>query len=1042
MSDKRDGTFAQFANELGAPSRGLEASSKPNGQRGRSANSDADQYQRQVRDFLHATRQLNGREIGERRLWNTTVTMDAIRHFAYGTSDDNPLWLDAAYAARTRFGRPMAPPAFLTSVLYPVLHGAPIETPLSNLISELTFQWYSPVLEGDSLRAASKQIEVLETQDRHGETLICINSETNYWNQRDECVAKAACTLTRALQEHGVLRIDRAIYRYSNDELAQIGEAQKQARRSGNQPLDPGQINIGEELPMLVRGPMTIGDLVCWQAAIGPAYRAGALGYRDALAAPHAAVRHPVTGWPVKDSQQHEDFLLAAQRGMPLPFDNGVMRFAWVCPLLTDWMGDDGTLQRLTVRLIAPNLYGDTTWYRGTVVRKTPVDEGLLTAIRITGCNQLGETTMIGDAVVLLPPPPARSLRSATVSSNPVADQLPSTEAGAKTITDLIREQAARRPSKSAVIAGELTMTYAELVANVDRCAASLRRLGVASGKIVGVLIERGADYVVAALALLEAGATLLPVDPAYPAQRLKRIVDDAAPDLLLTREALRERLPRTQAEVLTLENLARESMDALSDKSSHGEPGWIAYVLYTSGSTGEPVGVTVPHTSFFRYVLALPEALGVNDDDVFVHTASFAFSASMRQLFMPLCLGATVILADDNERMNMPALFNLIKRHGATVWDTVPAVWRQAIDTFRSLPVDEQRELLDHRLRLLLLTGEALTWDLPEAWRQELKHPARVINLYSQTETAGTVACYCLPEEHGKQSAVVPLGRAVAGAYLHLLGDDGRPVPDGDVGEIAIGGCRLASGYLRRPDLTASRFIPLSTGGEGGERVYRTGDLGRRRTDGTVEFVGRSDDRLKLRGYRIEPTEVASVLGEHPAVRYTAVVARTDSAGHRRLVAYVVPNQDAAGEVARSLSLSTTDLRRFAAERLPEYMVPSAFVLLPELPRSPNGKIDRHALPEPIWSNPEVSAEPSLPQTAIEQRLTALWADALGVEHVGTGDDFLELGGDSIKAMQILNRIQNELEVNLPGAILFSARTIAALASVIEDHLKHQTQL
>jgi amino acid adenylation domain-containing protein len=968
--------------------------------------------------------------------------MDAIRHFAYGTSDDNPLWLDSSYAARTCFGRPVAPPAFLTSVLYPVLHGAPVETVLSNLISELTFQWYLPVFEGDSLQANSKQTDVLETQDRNGETLICINSETNYWNQRDECVAKAACTLTRALQKHGALRVDRPIYRYSDDELAAIGEAQRQARRSGDRLLDPRRINIGEELPPLVRGPMTIGDLVCWQTAIGPAYRAGALGYRDALAVPHSTVKHPITGWPVRDSQQHEDFLLAAQRGMPLPFDNGVMRFAWVCPLLTDWMGDDGTLQRLTVRLIAPNLYGDTTWYRGTVVSKTHVDEGMVTGIRITGSNQVGETTTIGDAIVLIPLRPTRSLRTEAFSIDQEAERLRATEGSAKSVTDLIREHAARHPSKSALIAGDLTMTYAQLIAKVGRLAVSLRRGSAASEKIVGVLFERGADYVVAALALFEAGATLLPLDAAYPAQRLKRIVEDAAPDLLLTREALRERIPRTQAEVVTFENFAREFVDASSDKDSHSvEPGRTAYVLYTSGSTGEPIGVTVPHTSLFRYVLTLPEALGFNEDDIFIHTASFSFSASMRQLFMPLCLGSTVIIADDNERMNMRVLFELIKRRGATVWDTVPAVWRQAIDTLRSLPVGEQRELLDHRLRLILLTGEALTWDLPEAWRHELKHPARVINLYSQTETAGTVACYCLPEVHGKQSGIVPLGRPVAGAILHLLDEDGRPVPDGEVGEIAVGGRRLASGYLRRPDLTASRFIPISTGGDGEACTYRTGDLGRRRADGTVEFVGRADDRLKMRGYRIEPAEVASVLGEHPVVRHVTVVARTDPAGHQRLVAYVVPSPAAAVSATGSRSLSTAELRRFATERLPNYMVPSAFVLLTELPRSPNGKIDRLALPEPIWSQPEVGAEPSLPQTAIEQRLTALWADALGLEHVGTEDDFLELGGDSIKAMQILNLIRKELEVSLPGAILFSVRTVAALAKEVEKQLKSQAQ-
>ncbi len=1034
---------------------------------------------RQIEDFVAATHRLTGRELPERRPWNTTATLDSIRHFAYGTSDDNPLWLDPSYAAGTRFGRPVAPPAFLTSVLYPVLHGAPLEAPLSNLISELSYEWLSPVLEGDALRAQSKQTEVLETEDRNGKPLVCILSETRYWNQRDACVAKAACTLTRAPLEDAGLRVDRPVHRYRDDELASIGEAQQHPRRSGNQPLDPGGIDIGDELPPLVRGPMTIGDLVCWEAAIGPAYRAGALGYRDALAAPHSSVRHPITGWPVKDSQQHEDFLLAPQRGMPLPFDNGVMRFAWICPLLTDWMGDDGTLRCLSVRLVAPNLYGDTTWYRGVVTSKTSVDGGVLAGIRITGSNQLGESTTIGEAGVFLPLKQSRPARAQAHSVAPQEDRWPAAEGDADSLHALVRLHAARQPSKAAVISGERTMSYGELVLRIDRLAAAMRSRGFAPGAVVGVALERGADYPALALALFETGSTLLPLDAAYPAQRLKRVLDDADPCLVLTCEALRERIPQTQAEVVTLEGLTQERVDAWPVALSHGaEQDGAGYILYTSGSTGEPAGVSVPHSSLFRSICALPEALGVHEEDVFVHTASFAFSASMRQLFLPLCLGATVIVADEKERMDLGALFGLMKRRGATVWDTVPGVWRQAIDTLREMPTDARRELLDNCLRLILLTGEALTWDLPAAWRHDLEHPARVINLYSQTETAGTVACYCLPEDVEDRSGVVPLGAPVAGASLDLWDEEDRLVADGGVGEIVVCGRRFASGYLRRPDLTARKFIPMTPGGETGGSLYRTGDLGRRRADGAIEFAGRADDRLKLRGFRIEPNEIASALCEHPAVRQAAVIARTDPAGHPRLVAYVVPipeaepaggelprfllpngqtvyavregaegrrliRQEAPGAHKRKLAaplsrvLSSAGLHRFAMERLPDYMLPSAFVFLPGLPRSPNGKIDRHALPDPDWPHPETGAEFSAPRTELERTLAALWAVVLGVERIGTEDDFLELGGDSIRAMQILNRIRKEFEVDLPAAILFSGGTVAALAREMESRLK-----
>lgn len=363
----------------------------------------ADAVQARIDEFVAKSRALTGQEVRERTSWNTLVAADAIRHFAYGISDANPIWLDPDYAARSRYGRLVAPPAFLTSVLYPILHGAPMEAPLSSLIGGVEYRWSLPILEGDRLGAVTKQTDCYEKKSRTGRRLIFILCEATYWNQRDEVVGKAIGTMIRATQVGTELLFERPLYRYSEAELEKIAEAIRNEGRTGARPLTGEDVEVGQEIPTLVRGPLTIGDMVCWQAAIGPSYRAGALGYLDCLKAPHTAVKNPVTGWPVKYSQQHEDFNLAAQRGMPGPFDNGVMRFAWVSPLLTNWMGDEGFLRRLSVAIKTPAIYGDTTWYQGRVTEKVADPAGTVVRVEISGINQVGVTTTTGEAEVLLP---------------------------------------------------------------------------------------------------------------------------------------------------------------------------------------------------------------------------------------------------------------------------------------------------------------------------------------------------------------------------------------------------------------------------------------------------------------------------------------------------------------------------------------------------------------------------------------------------------------------------------------------------------------
>jgi acyl dehydratase len=355
----------------------------------------------QIDKYVARTRELTGHEVREREPWNTEVSADAIRHFAYGTDDDNPLWRDPDYAARTRHGANMAPPAFLVSVLYPILHGAPMRAPLASLIGGVAYEWFERIRLGDQLRATSVQKDFYEKKSGRGRRLNFVISEVTYWNQSGQVVGKATGTMIMASQVGEQLQMERRVRRYGEDELAELDCAFKAETRAGECGPAFEDLAVGDELPRIMRGPLTIGDMVCWNAAIGPSYKAGRWGHLDLQKSAHTAVHNPATGFAVKYSQQHEDFNLAAQRGMPGPFDNGVMRFAWVAPLVTNWMGDDGFLAKLHVQVRQPGIYGDIQTYRGRVAALDA--ERAVARIEITGTNQENEISTSGHAEVVLP---------------------------------------------------------------------------------------------------------------------------------------------------------------------------------------------------------------------------------------------------------------------------------------------------------------------------------------------------------------------------------------------------------------------------------------------------------------------------------------------------------------------------------------------------------------------------------------------------------------------------------------------------------------
>jgi acyl dehydratase len=363
---------------------------------------DAESVDRQIDAWKAATERLTGEICEERKPWVTEVTADAVRHFAQGTDDNNPLWTDSDYAAASIHHRLMAPPAFVFAQRYPILHGAPQKAPLASLIGGVEVEWFKPIMVGDRLCSEPRQKEFYDKRNKQGRRLNFVISEVTYSNQNQDVVAKAVGTMIMATQVGLETMMEHEIPKFTQDDLHRFEETWRKEYRRGGKPLYFEDVAEGEELPSILRGPLTIGDMVCWNSAIGPSYKAGSWGYLDLTKSMHTAMFNPVTGFPVKYSQQHEDPNMAAGRGMPAPFDNGVMRFAWVAPLVTNWIGDHGFLRRLDVQVRRPGLYGDVTVYAGKVVSKDAGSRAV--RIEITGKRQDGLVNTAGAADVVLPP--------------------------------------------------------------------------------------------------------------------------------------------------------------------------------------------------------------------------------------------------------------------------------------------------------------------------------------------------------------------------------------------------------------------------------------------------------------------------------------------------------------------------------------------------------------------------------------------------------------------------------------------------------------
>jgi amino acid adenylation domain-containing protein len=581
---------------------------------------------------------------------------------------------------------------------------------------------------------------------------------------------------------------------------------------------------------------------------------------------------------------------------------------------------------------------------------------------------------------------------------------------------ELLEEQAAATPDAVAVVFEDVSLTYAELNGRANELAHHLRSLGLSQEGRAGVLLERSSDLVVALLAVLKAGGACVPLDPSYPPERLKLLLEDSQACVVLTHQELAKGISESGAQVVCLDTFVKK--ERLQNLITSAGPANVAYVIYTSGSSGRPKGVMVTHSALCNHMRWMRDAFGFDEADVVLQKTPITFDASIWEFYVPLLAGAELVMARPGGHQDSSYLVRTIIEHRVTVVQVVPTLLRMLIEEpgFRSCA----------NLRLVFCGGEALSEELAARCRERLP-VTRLCNLYGPAEA--TIDATYWESHGGSATATVPIGKPIANVGAYVLDPWLRPVPLGVVGELYLGGEGLARGYEGRPDLTAERFVPNPFSDEQGDRMYRTGDLVRRLAEGELEFLGRVDGQLKVRGSRVELGEVEAALCACEIVLTAAVVGRDDRSGERRLVAYVVTRADREN--------LTTELRAYLKERLPGYMVPSLFVRMEQLPLLPSGKVDRRALPVPETLDRARQGEYRVPRTPVEETLCGIWEELLGRAPVGVEDDFFELGGHSLLATQLVSRVKEAFSVELPLSLIFQTQILSEMAEFIERKLR-----
>ncbi|MBD1832156.1 amino acid adenylation domain-containing protein [Cyanobacteria bacterium FACHB-472] len=654
----------------------------------------------------------------------------------------------------------------------------------------------------------------------------------------------------------------------------------------------------------------------------------------------------------------------------------------------------------------------DSEGIRGVVVYNTDLfDEATIT-------RMLGHFKMLLESIVAnpeqrisnLPLLSQNELHKLLIECNETASDYPHS----KCIHQLFENQVEQHHDAIAVIFEDTQLTYQELNIRSNQLAHHLQKMGVGSEVLVGICVERSIDMIVGLLGILKAGGAYVPLDSNYPRDRLNFMLDDSQVSVLLTQEKLVDIFGSFRNPVVYLDidwqTIAQESEENPdSDVTSHN----LAYVIYTSGSTGKPKGVAVTHKAVNRLVCNT-NYIKLSRDDKIAQASNTSFDAATFEIWGALLNGAQLVGISRDVTLSPHEFALQLTQKGISVLFLTTALFQQIA---RDVPQGFSS------LHYLLFGGEAVD----ARWvRKVLKQgaPKQLLHVYGPTEGTTFSSYYCV-QDVPESATSIPIGRPVVNTQIYLLDADLQPVPIGIVGELYIGGDGLAREYINRPDITAERFIYNPFNNKPESRLYKTGDLGRYLPDGNIEFLGRIDNQVKIRGFRIELGEIEAILNQHPAVRETVVIIREEIPGDKHLIAYIVPDQQ---QTPTSLNL-----RQFLKEMLPEYMVPSAYVVLESLPLTPNGKVDRRALPAVDTLSFEMKENYVAPRDRVEEVLVEIWAKVLGKQQIGVRDNFFELGGHSLLATQLISRIRDAFQIELSVRNLFESPTVASLARDIE---------
>jgi amino acid adenylation domain-containing protein len=586
-----------------------------------------------------------------------------------------------------------------------------------------------------------------------------------------------------------------------------------------------------------------------------------------------------------------------------------------------------------------------------------------------------------------------------------------------RSVQALLAPRSIADPNRVAVQFEKRFLTFQQLNEQSNRLARVLRKAGVDRDVRVGLYVERSIEMVVALLGILKAGGGYVPIDPAHGSGRMEHIAAESGFTILLTQRSLISLLPSISARIVLQEEI-QEAIESESPAplAREPEPSDLAYMIYTSGSTGKPKGVQIEHRSLMNFLQSMRREPSFNASDTLLAVTTLAFDIAGLEIFLPLYAGGKVVIASRKTVSDGRLLMEALETSSATVMQATPATWRMLLESgWRGNP----------RLKVLV-GGEALPAELG---RELVTRCGEVWNMYGPTETTIWSSIYRVT---GKEKSTVPIGKPILNTEFHILDNNNKAVNNDEEGELCIGGEGLARGYFQRAKLTAEKFIPNSFTSRPGARLYRTGDLVRCGPDGNLHFLGRTDHQVKIRGFRIEPGEIEGVIDQYPHTRHSVVIAREDRPGEKYLVAYVVPDFKKIVTPAR--------LREYLKGKVPEYMVPRAFVRLASLPLTPNGKVDRAALPIPQSADFQEDQDYSPPRDSVERKLVAIWEEILNLSPIGIKTSFIDLGGHSLLAVRLFMRIMHVFGKDLPISTLFNSPTVEKLAEELRSNAAGET--